>query len=227
MFLSNSRIVLLYSTTVAIGIMAFKIAVVVICIYLIQQVPAEVNPQRNNPVPAATIPATTFPSSAIPQAIPKTQPKWTPKPTPEPVITVVEIPPKQTSLRIPNSGEVRMYRKMNCVGPLEIKTSVGNHYLVRLYKPSTGELIMSVFVQGGRTERIKAPLGTYVMKFASGKEWYGYANDRLFGPSTVCTKADELFSFTVEGNRYMGNTVTLYNVVNGNLSTSQIPRDQF
>lgn len=82
-----------------------------------------------------------------------------------------------------------------------------------------------MFIQGGKSEQIEAPLGTYILKYASGETWYGYAH--LFGPTTVYSKADKLFSFTFDGNGYSGYTVTLYNVINGNLRTSRISADDF
>jgi hypothetical protein len=171
-----------------------------------------VTPQRNDPT---TIPAATpKPLATVLKATP----------TPIPVATPIP-QPFLTPIGVPNSGEVRTYVAIERVAPLQIHTSPGSNYLVKLEDASTGRVVLSVFIQGGRTERIDAPLGTYVLKYASGEAWYGYTH--LFGPSAVYTKADELFSFTFDGNRYRGYTVTLYNVINGNLRTSRISADEF
>jgi hypothetical protein len=194
-------------STAAISIVACTIGAGMTWIYFSQQVPPAVRPQRNDPIPAATpIPVPVATPIPIPVATPIPQPGLTPT-------------------RLPRSGEIRTYTTMERVAPLQIQTSPGSNYLVRLYDASTGRIVLSVFIQGGRAERIDAPLGTYVLKYASGEAWYGYTH--LFGPSAVYTKADELFSFTFDGDRYVGYTVTLYNVANGNLRTSRISADQF
>jgi hypothetical protein len=53
---------------------------------------------------------------------------------------------------------------------------------------------MTVFVRGGETVETRAPLGKFIVKYASGDTWYGY--DHLFGPDTTYTKADETFIFS-------------------------------
>jgi hypothetical protein len=83
---------------------------------------------------------------------------------------------------------------------------------------------MEVFVRGGTTVEIEVPLGTYQLKYASGKNWYGTTH--LFGPETAYNKADTPFRFYIEGQRISGYTVTLYRVQDGNLRTSQLnPKD--
>jgi hypothetical protein len=188
-----------------VSIVACVIGAGIAWIYCSQQLP--VTPQRNDPIPVAT-------PNPIPVA------------TPIPVRVATPIPqPTLTPIGVPDSGEIRTYLPMERAAPLQIQTSTGSNYLVRLYDVSTERVVLSVFIQGGRTEEIKAPLGTYVIKYASGETWYGYHH--LFGSSTQYTKADELFSFTFDGDRYVGYTVTLYKVANGNLQTSRISADEF
>lgn len=125
----------------------------------------------------------------------------------------------------PASGEVQLYTTMNGVAPLQIRSSSGSNYLVKLADATTGQPVLSVFVRGGQTEEIDVPLGTYVVKYASGDRWYGYTH--LFGPDTQCSKADRAFTFSFDGAHYSGYTVTLYKVGDGNLSTSRISADDF
>jgi len=72
---------------------------------------------------------------------------------------------------------------------------------------------------------IDVPLGTYEVRYAGGETWYGYTY--LFGKDTAYSKADETFTFEVVGNQISGFTITLYQVVNGNLSTSRIRPNEF
>jgi len=108
---------------------------------------------------------------------------------------------------------------------LEIRSSQGAYYVVKLCDYSSGRDVLSVFVHGGRTVEFDVPLGTYQIKYASGDRWYGPVH--LFGPSTAYSKADSSFDFRVDGNRVSGYTLTLYTVVNGNLHTSRIAPEEF
>ncbi len=89
----------------------------------------------------------------------------------------------------------------------------------------TGRPALTLFVRGGETEKIKVPLGTYELRYASGDKWYGY--EHLFGKNTSYSKADKTFTFQVQDNSVNGYTVTLYRVANGNLRTSRIGKADF
>lgn len=128
-------------------------------------------------------------------------------------------------LQLPSSGTIRRYTANQGVAPLEIKTSVGSNYLVKLEKISTGNNMLDVFIRGGSTIEIKVPLGIYRLKYAAGQTWYGY--DHYFGPATRYSKADSNFRFYDDGYRVSGYTVTLYQVRDGNLSTSRLAAGQF
>jgi hypothetical protein len=53
--------------------------------------------------------------------------------------------------------------------------------------------VRSFFVNGGSTMTRKVPLGTFVLKYASGQSWYSESD--LFGPDTATIQADEIFAF--------------------------------
>jgi hypothetical protein len=86
---------------------------------------------------------------------------------------------------------------------------------------------MTIFVHGGTTVNVDVPLGVFEVRYASGTNWFGYGD--LFGPKpyTVYSKADRFFDFQVVGNEIRGYTITLYNVANGNLSTTEIAESEF
>ncbi len=187
------------------GLMSCAVGVGLACLYFSQHVVIPSSHRDEPPIAIATpSPArvVTFPA-ATPAAVDK---------------------PSITPIALPQSGEVRTYAVVDRVAPLEILTSPGSNYLVGLYDPD-GHRVLSVFVQGGMTEKIKAPLGSYVLKYASGDTWYGYYH--LFGPSTRYMKANETFSFIADSRGYSGYTVTLYKVAHGNLLTSRISADEF
>ena len=101
--------------------------------------------------------------------------------------------PKQP---LPNNGQTSVKANCDLVAPFEIKSKEGGGYFVKLADFKTNEDVLSVFVRGGQNIQIKVPLGKYIIKYASGDEWYGY--DYLFGPSTTYSKANDPFEFTRE-----------------------------
>lgn len=136
-------------------------------------------------------------------------------------------PPVMIPLSLPMNGEAAWHVSGEPVGPLEIKTAQGSHYYVRIADASNGRPVLDVFIRSGQSVNIEVPVGQYVIKYASGNVWYGPEQERLFGPDTVFGKADRIFSFSYNGNRIQGYSITLYAVPNGNLSTSRIPRQSF
>ncbi len=131
-------------------------------------------------------------------------------------------PPEQT---LPYNGEIKNYSYAEKIAPLNIKTSYGANYLVKLKGAYTKEPIMTIFIRGGNEITINVPLGSFELTYASGNKWYGY--DNLFGKETLYSKADEIFNFRDTGYEISGYTITLYRVSNGNLNTQNISQSQF
>lgn len=115
----------------------------------------------------------------------------------------------------------------NGVAPLNIKTSPagGYHYFVKIVNAGTNQELGSYFIRSGGVLEIQVPVGTYEIKYAIGKQWYG--TDYLFGPETSYSKADSLFTFSFDGYQYSGYTVELIMQQNGNLRTSGIQPNQW
>ncbi len=125
----------------------------------------------------------------------------------------------------PAHGGILRYHAVEAVAPLEIKTSSGGYYFIKLVNATTGQDAVELFIHGGRTIEIDMPLGSYIMKYASGQTWYG--REHFFGPNTSYSKASSSFHFTKDYSGYSGYTVTLYKVTNGNLQTKSISASQF
>lgn len=130
-----------------------------------------------------------------------------------------------TPLPFPNNGSFQLFTKKPCIAPFSIITAKGNNYYVKLVDTKTNTDIITAFVLGGTTVELDVPLGTYEVRYASGDLWYGYID--LFGPTTVFSKADKTFTFEKVGNEISGYSITLYQVHNGNLSTSNILPKEF
>lgn len=125
----------------------------------------------------------------------------------------------------PGNGAKRASTSAQAVAPFTIQTASGGYYLVRLEDATYRTHVLDVFVHGGRTVKVSVPLGSYLVKYASGGTWYG--EQYLFGPDTRYSKAGEVFHFRDEGHRVTGYTITLYQVRNGNLSTRSIGAAEF
>ena len=69
------------------------------------------------------------------------------------------------------------------------------------------------------------PIGVYKLYYATGKTFFN--TSILFGDTTRYYESDELLTFNASGDYYNGHTITLYEVVNGNLDTDEISEKTF
>jgi len=127
-----------------------------------------------------------------------------------------------------HQGVYRWYTADEDVASFTIKTEVGSDYFVKL-EDLSGQPVRSFFVYGGSTFTTNVPLGTFVLKYATGKSW---CNERdLFGPSTSKSQADDTFAVerknTPDGYTLSRWTVELIRQPHGNLRTHSIARSKF
>ena len=126
---------------------------------------------------------------------------------------------------LPSSGTIKRFTVSQPLAPFKISASQGDNYLLKLVNYTNDDTILTVFIRSGSTIEIDVPLGTYEVRYACGKTWYGYKN--LFGPNTDYSKADRLLNFKMVGNQFRGFNLTLYKVRDGNLVTSKIDASEF
>lgn len=137
--------------------------------------------------------------------------------------------PSYVQQPLPPTGYIRKHTDGDSIAPFQIKAAQGNHYLVKLVDVVSNESVADVFVRSGTTVDVEVPLGSYEVRYASGEAWYGYRDQSkdYFGPSTVYSKAEKIFTFQKDGIKISGYTITLYKVPHGNLHTSSIKPTQF
>lgn len=135
--------------------------------------------------------------------------------TPKPTLTPVSVQNGQILRHPPTSA--------NC--PLTVETSGTNNYYVALQRVGAKKALMSFFVVGGKSAKVSVPLGDYEIFYATGKTWYGI--EHKFGNDTKYYKCDDIFDFTEDNDGYLGWTVTLYAVYDGNMETKKIDEDEF
>lgn len=127
---------------------------------------------------------------------------------------------------LPENGQLIIAPKEEKImAPFSIKTSGVENHFVKLEDIKTNKTIMAMFIRSGNTVETTVPLGTYKLKYAAGSNWYG--EKELFGSDTVCSVANETFTFEVQGNQIVGNTVELILQSKGNLHTTDISISAF
>lgn len=128
-------------------------------------------------------------------------------------------------LTLPPSGETKNFSNGAAVAPFQIKAPAGSNFVVKLDDASTLQPALTIFVRGGETVKVHVPLGTYVVKYAFGENWYG--DNDLFGPETRYSRAERPFVFQKEGGQYTGYSLTLSEPAKGNLKAAGINADEF
>src|ERR1019366_7642161 len=94
----------------------------------------------------------------------------------------------------PRQGIYKWYGRAwgDDVADFTITTAAGSNYFIKL-EDLSGRPARAFFVNGGSSISNKVPLGTFVLKYASGNSW---CNERdLFGADTATNAADETFTF--------------------------------
>lgn len=106
--------------------------------------------------------------------------------------------------------------------PLRIQapTYGGDDYFVKLVNRKGGQNV-GIFVRAGTTVEVDIPDGTYSVRYATGKQWYG--TRLLFGINASYSRASQDFTFK-NGSGY---TITLQKVANGNLHTTAMSARDF
>jgi len=130
----------------------------------------------------------------------------------------------QKSIPPPNTNVLSNFEKG--VAPLEIKTSFrGVHYFIKFVRLNDKSKILTAFIRDGDTFYTSVPLGTFILKYACGKEWFG--EQYLFGEGTSYFEAEEELNFKQEEDGYSGYKIELIMQPGGNLKVKHISASSF
>ncbi len=128
----------------------------------------------------------------------------------------------------PNNGKVFDSSAQGGYGQLKIESGASPLF-IKVENTEDPSKCVSFYVRADSTATVNVRDGTYTVKYASGKQWYG--EEHYFGSGTYYKKADDILEFST---RYTGDyveynvvTLTLYAVWNGNMSSSVISEDEF
>lgn len=119
----------------------------------------------------------------------------------------------------------RAFLHSSGVAPLEIKTSYGQNFYIKVVDWSTKQTVLTAFIRGGAPFETKLPVGSYEIRYASGQSWYGSVLD--FGPNASYSRCDDRFDFASTYDGYTGYTIELILQRNGNLVTDPLSADDF
>lgn len=126
----------------------------------------------------------------------------------------------------PFHGRLEVSTSRQRVAPFKIVTPEGSRgYLVKLVDAGTGQTAMSVFLESGRTFETDAPLGSYILRWASGHEWIN--DEKLFGALTDIQEAEDLLVFKEDSSGHLGHTIELTPKIDGNLDSDRIGAGSF
>ena len=126
----------------------------------------------------------------------------------------------------PNGQEFFSTNTSERQAPLEIITKGDQvNYLVKLVESETNREVLKFFIRAGMSVKIQMPLGTYTLRYATGKNWFG--STLLFGEDTVRYQADTQFEFVKTAEGYKGFTVELFPQPGGNLHTRRVPESNW
>lgn len=131
---------------------------------------------------------------------------------------------KEQSLPFPDNGQMQVFTDKELLAPLGIVASSDKNCFFKFYDTKEN-LIFTLFIRKNSSLNVNVPLGEYNVKYAAGDEWYGA--DKLFGFTTNIYQFDKKLIFYREGNIIKGHTLTLNEVVNGNLSKKNISKISF
>lgn len=121
----------------------------------------------------------------------------------------------------PHHGLIEAATAGSRVAPLRIITPPGSRaYVVKLVDAETNQTVLRIFLEAGRSFETLAPIGSFNLKWATGRDWHG--EDQLFGPLTDYQETIEPLVFGADGDGYTGHTVELAPKFDGNLHSDRI-----
>lgn len=149
--------------------------------------------------------------------------RGTPSYTPSPYIAPEPAPPAFSAPEqpLPPTGTLGIASAYS-ENYIEIHTQAdGSHTMVKI-EDLYGNVVSEGFIRDGGHLKLYVPLGTYVMKTASGRTWFG--RDYLFGPDTQYSKPNDTFPLSQPGEYW---TVELIPQAGGNMQDRRISASEF
>lgn len=139
----------------------------------------------------------------------------------------VAAPLSREVLDLPYTGYSNQYLPLDddSVAPFVVIAPNDDHYWIRVVDIYTDKEVKSFFLRAGETLETTLPLGGYRIDYAYGKQWYGV--EELFGPKTIYSRTQKNLKFSNVDGGTEGHIIRLIKVIDGNLHTKPISKNQF
>jgi len=126
---------------------------------------------------------------------------------------------------LPETGIIRKNFESGSVD-LKIRTQTEtNNYYLKLVNHINDQETLAAFIRSGSTLSVHIPFGVYVLKYASGHNWYGL--EYLFGTSASYAKLPALIHLTEMDNPSRGINIDLIPRQHGTLTTEILSEFDF
>jgi hypothetical protein len=106
-----------------------------------------------------------------------------------------------------------------------IRTVSDDKFFVKMIDVATGRPVLAFCASANSVVTIKVPLGSYFIRYATGKTWYGIAN--LFGPETQYRQLNGKVEFADLGSGPPMKTITLSSLPDSSPGAAQIAESAF
>lgn len=177
------------------------------------------------PLPAPAVPAYVRPVPAQEEAVAAAPAPVSPQAAPEiPHAPAAPLIAPAPALPLPPTGTGHAYVRARRDHWIDVRVKDGpySNTLVRVYRASDNAIVAERFIRSGGRLKIQLPAGMFVVRSASGQDWYGY--ERYFGEATEFSEAQAVVDMREDGTYY---DLRLIPEVNGNLDRKSIAREQF
>ena len=125
-----------------------------------------------------------------------------------------------TPVAKPSTGLKRAYDNAEARAPFDVTASDSHDFYLVLSE--NGKAARCYYIRHGETLSVSVPLGTYSLYYACApyqSAWYGV--DKLWGSDTEFYKSSDVWDFTIEDGYYVGYTLSLSLVSNGNTHSDE------
>jgi len=107
-----------------------------------------------------------------------------------------------------NGHLTRYHDAREAIAPFEIKLrDTEKDLFLTMEDWDSRRPVLTVFMRRGQTVKLTVPLGSFRLRYAAGRTWYGEA--RLFGPEGVYGGSDEKMDFSLKDDQVTGRKLEI------------------
>jgi len=140
--------------------------------------------------------------------------------------TAAPVAPQKPSLPLPATGQLSGWYFDEIQAPFQVDArGVSTATYLKLVDVSGERPDAIYFLRAGEVLDTQVPPGSYRLRMASGRSWYGEKD--LFGPGTSYSEAATVLRFRLAGNQLEGHGIQLEEQIGGNLAKRTLSPEEF